>query len=251
VKNCPDCMTDENAIGQGVRCPAHELAYLRSTIAAKDAELARLRGVEAEARKLVEQKRFAGGTINFGPLCAVLALPSPAEAGENPSLPPTPPCGDKTWTHPSDCHVCRQLRAAPSDAKAGDGWKTPPVEMPLWKCEKHGARLCPSLECNPPAAPSDGAGSNLVRVANHIHGAEMEQCQQPRGSIGRAVCDARGCKCNPPAAPSDAKAGECPDCGRDWVTCPRWTRTPNGGGGFYVACCPDCRCPQPGEETGR
>lgn len=37
--------------------------------------------------------------------------------------------------------------------------------------------------------------NNLAKVANHIHAEAMKYCQHPRGSLGRAVCDARGCHC--------------------------------------------------------
>ncbi len=45
-------------------------------------------------------------------------------------------------------------------------------------------------------SPPDEA-RNLKHVAEHIHAAEMETCKHPKGSLGRAVCDARGCKCPP------------------------------------------------------
>lgn len=51
------------------------------------------------------------------------------------------------------------------------------------------------------------AANNLVRVANHIHEAGMEGCQKPNGSLGRAICEARGCHCEKPSAAS-GEAGE-------------------------------------------
>lgn len=45
--------------------------------------------------------------------------------------------------------------------------------------------------------------NNLARIASHIHSEAMKDCQHPRGSLGRAVCEARGCHCRP-----IAKSGE-------------------------------------------
>jgi hypothetical protein len=122
VKNCPDCMTDENAVGQGVRCAAHEIAYLRSTIAAKDAELARLRGVEKVLRKArafvgdlrgsqfaSEQQHTEAYAVIHAIDNALAAAPSPAEAGEKVA---------PVWSECGGCSYCPP--AAPSDAKAGE-----------------------------------------------------------------------------------------------------------------------------------
>jgi hypothetical protein len=43
---------------------------------------------------------------------------------------------------------------------------------------------------------------------------------------------------------------KCEGCSRIPSECPRWVKTPNGQGGFYTACCPDCKCPEPKPEGG-
>lgn len=41
-KNCPDCLIDENAVGEGWRCATHEIEYLKAALAQRDAEIAAL-----------------------------------------------------------------------------------------------------------------------------------------------------------------------------------------------------------------
>jgi hypothetical protein len=95
-------------------------------------------------------------------------------------------------------------QAALASQPAPEGKPCPP--MPLWKCEKHGARLCPSLECNPPAVPSDAkAGERPCRCghdrAEHFKTGGRLDCR-PDG-------DARNCPCDgfSPAAKPETKAG--------------------------------------------
>ena len=33
MNNCPDCMIDENAVGEGARCTEHEIIFLRAALA--------------------------------------------------------------------------------------------------------------------------------------------------------------------------------------------------------------------------
>jgi hypothetical protein len=111
-----------------------EYAKLEKKLAAKDAELARLRGVVEEAVDVVRRAgRRPDGTawanLNINELAArVASLPSPAEAGEKPCK----TCGQKMHSDKAD-----------------------PDEV----CEKDAAGWCAthtrdSSEC-PPAAPSD------------------------------------------------------------------------------------------------
>lgn len=55
MKNCPDCMTDENAVGEGVRCAQHEIQRLKDIIAEQSdsrrfafLNILRMKGVESE-----------------------------------------------------------------------------------------------------------------------------------------------------------------------------------------------------------
>lgn len=54
MNNCPDCMTDENAVGEGVRCAAHEIAFLKKRLIESESltekELCPSPGVEGECR---------------------------------------------------------------------------------------------------------------------------------------------------------------------------------------------------------
>jgi hypothetical protein len=182
-------------------------------IAAKDAELARLRDVVEAARDISE--------------CPI--TPDTATYNQGKGIDSAPPHQAVVMVHCSWTRwkaLTASLRAIPSPAEAGarlkeirpNGRMVYDYDEPAAPSAQAGEKVCscsvegPCMEHSytTPAAPSDGAVSNLVRVASHIHAAEMEQCQQPKGSIGRAVCNARGCKCPPPAAPSDAKAGERP-----------------------------------------
>ncbi len=45
MRNCPDCMTDENAVGEGVRCAAHEIVYLRAELAREREKVADLSAI--------------------------------------------------------------------------------------------------------------------------------------------------------------------------------------------------------------
>ncbi len=41
MNNCPDCMTNEEAVGEGVRCARHEIDFLRAALVEKEKELAK------------------------------------------------------------------------------------------------------------------------------------------------------------------------------------------------------------------
>jgi hypothetical protein len=113
-----------------------EIGILRAELAAKDAELARLRGVEKVLRKArafvgdlrgsqfaSEQQHTEAYAVIHAIDNALAALPSPAEAGEKAKgwQPKCYACGQGPWDSVQGfaSHKC-QRPAAPSDAKAGE-----------------------------------------------------------------------------------------------------------------------------------
>ncbi len=91
MNNCPDCMTNEEAVGEGVRCARHEIELLKAEVArlagelaAKDAELAAVKASYSERVAVLVAHRACCGNEHdaiskFHGYCVVCGVPWPCE----------------------------------------------------------------------------------------------------------------------------------------------------------------------------
>ncbi len=183
MNNCPDCMTNENAVGEGIRCAMHEIEFLRSSLAAMAKErdewkddadnqareievrgkiISDQRAANAELRETVEMGRVIVDALEKD-LGRARSIVSRIGEGHNPHrkcLAPTKCCPSNRLCFP--CLANDFLASLPAPVAKDDGKirfvvERPRGELGVWDAD---GDWCPAPVAKPSSPESERGEEN-------------------------------------------------------------------------------------------